>query len=94
MERLDSTRQGVPMFNGRGPQTLFEVLGNGRLVIEHHRGISCYAQEEIMVKTTFGHLLIRGKNLTLCCMRRDQLCILGQIDVLELKGSEACGSVE
>ena len=76
------------------PKTLLEVLGKNRLIIEHHRGISCYAPEEIWVKTTFGQLQIRGADLRLCCMSRQQLCILGRIDALELIGRESHGSVE
>ena len=77
-----------------GPKTLFEVLGNGRVVIEYHRGITCYTPEEIWVRTTFGQLQIQGKELSLCCMRREQLCIMGEIDALVLKGREMNGFVE
>lgn len=76
------------------PKTLMELLGNHRLVIEHHQGIRCYAPEEILVRTTFGMLLIQGSDLHLCCMSRQQLCIIGRIDVLTLTGREAHGSVE
>lgn len=76
------------------PKTLVELLGNHRLVIEHHQGIRCYAPEEILVKTTFGMLSIQGADLHLCCMSRQQLCIMGRIDVLTLIGRESHGSVE
>ena len=76
------------------PKTLLEMLGNNRLVIEHHKGIQCYGPEEIMVRTTFGQLQIRGRELSLCCMRREQLCIVGLIDALELMGRESHGPVE
>lgn len=90
MENAKSKRQR----HHRKPETLVEVLGKKRMVIEHHAGISCYASEEIVVRTTFGQLRIQGKELTLCCMRREQLCITGIFDSLELIGREKHGSVE
>lgn len=82
-------------FSGRyGPKTLLEVLGKRRLVVEHHRGICCYAPEEISIKTTYGLLRIQGRGLTLCCMSREQLCIMGTIDTLTLEGRESDGALE
>lgn len=76
------------------PQTLIEVLGKNRLVFEHHGGISCYTPEQIMVRTTYGYLTIKGKDMKLCCMSRQQLCIMGTIENLELIGGSENGPVE
>lgn len=78
----------------RRPKTLVELLGMGRLVVEHHRGILCYSPEEIRIRTTYGHLAIQGSSLTLCCIHRDQLCITGVINAMELHGRDGRGSVE
>lgn len=63
----------------RKPQTLAELLGDGRLLVEHHRGILSYGTEEILVGTTFGTLRVCGEGLRLCCMSREQLFIAGSI---------------
>lgn len=75
-------------------RTLVEIVGKERLVIEHHRGIQCYGTEEILVRTTFGQLRIAGAGMSLCCMSREQLCITGRIDLVELMGRAGCGSME
>ncbi len=70
------------------PQTLAELLGDGRLLVEHHRGILSYGTEEILVGTTFGYLRVCGEELRLCCMSREQLWIAGSIRTIH---SERCG---
>ena len=37
-----------------GSQTLVEILGTRRVLVEHHRGILAYEREEILVGATFG----------------------------------------
>ena len=70
------------------PRTLVEIVGNQRLLVEHHRGILGYGTEEILVGTGYGMLRITGSELRLCCMSRQQLFISGRIDavVLEERG--------
>lgn len=75
-------------------KTLMEILGKERVVIEHHRGIQCYGTDEILVRTTFGQLRISGSGLKLCCMSREQLCITGRVDAVELIGRMANGTLE
>lgn len=61
------------------PRTLLELYGAGRVLIEQHRGILGYSEEEIDVGATFGVLRIRGRGLRLCCMSRCQVVITGHI---------------
>ena len=70
------------------PRTLVEVIGKHRVLVEHHRGILGYGTEEILVGTGYGVLRIRGADLRLCCMSRQQLFISGRIDSLTLEGRE------
>lgn len=79
---------------GKPGRTLLEILGKERLVIERHRGIQCYGTEEILVRTSYGQLHISGSGLSLCCMSREQLCVTGRIDSVELIGRAGNGSVE
>ena len=64
---------------GLRPKTLVELYGNERVLIEEHRGILAYGDEEIRVGTSFGVAVIRGMELRLCCMSRSQLVIRGRI---------------
>lgn len=87
-------QQAQDAASGQSGRTLLEILEKKRLVIEHHRGIQCYGTEEILVRTSFGQLHISGGNLSLCCMSREQLCVTGRIDSVELIGRHDNGSVE
>lgn len=64
---------------GLRPRTLVELYGNERVLIEEHRGILSYGDEEIRVGTSFGAAVIQGSELRLCCMSRSQLVIRGRI---------------
>ena len=71
---------------GLRPRTLVELYGNGRVLIEEHRGILAYGDEEIRVGTTYGMAVIEGVELRLCCMSRSQLVIRGTLRCLRLEG--------
>lgn len=84
-EMTDAAREPARKMN----QTLIEVVGTGRVLIEHHRGILCYGTAEIIAGASFGRVHILGENLRLCCMSREQLFIAGRIQGIELE-REGC----
>ena len=84
--RLEQKRQSCQNRSMK-PQTLAELLGDGRLLVEHHRGILSYGTEEILVGTTFGALRVCGEGLRLCCMSREQLFIAGSIRLVRTERS-------
>ena len=72
---------------GLGPGvTLMEVLGTGRILVEHHRGILGYGTEQIHIGASFGIIVIEGLDLRLCCMSRSQLFVAGNIRCIRLEG--------
>lgn len=87
-------RQTTQASQNKGGRTLLEIVGKDRLVVEHHRGIQSYSTEEILIRASFGLLEIRGTGLRLCCMSREQLCVMGKIDRVELMGRGDIGAVE
>lgn len=87
-------QQAVESSPGKLGKTLLEILGKERLVIERHKGIHRYGTEQILVRSSFGYICITGAQLKLCCMTKEQLCITGKIDKIELIGGSADGSVE
>lgn len=67
-------------------RTLVEILGMDRVLVEQHRGIVGYGEEEILVNASFGLVRILGRELRLCCMSREQLVIRGRIGSVILEG--------
>lgn len=65
-------------------QPVIELAGENRVLIEHHRGVTCYGPDEIRVKVCYGQVSIRGNALELRCMTRGQLVISGQIHCVTL----------
>ena len=74
--------------NMDGSQTLVEILGTRRVLVERHRGILAYGKEEILVGASFGRIRVTGAELSLCCMSREQLFISGKIGQVSLEARE------
>lgn len=78
LERLSMQDEALPA------QTLVELLGDRRVLIEHHRGITEYSRDRIQVRVKYGIVCIVGEHLELCKMTGDLLVIAGRIDSLAL----------
>lgn len=65
-------------------QPLVEILGEKRILIEHHGGVTEYSREKIQIKMRYGCLCICGSSLELARMNADQLIISGRIDSLSI----------
>ena len=61
-------------------QSILELMGENRVLMEGHRGVIHYSREKISVKVPYGALTICGCGLELTHMTRDQLVIWGRID--------------
>lgn len=88
-ERMkEQTVQGL----GDAPfQTVIEITGANRVLIENHRGVITYGREKIIVKVKFGSVAVCGCNLDMTCVSKDQVVIFGQIQCISLhrKGQES-----
>ena len=60
-------------------QPLVEIVGDRRVLIEHHHGVKEYGPEKICVRVNYGSIQVCGNNLHLRCMTRSQLVISGCI---------------
>lgn len=60
-------------------QTVVEVVGDSRVLIEHHSGVTEYGREKICVRVRYGKVEICGCGLELARMTKDQLVITGRI---------------
>lgn len=67
---------------------LVEISGQSRVLIENHRGVSGYGREQIRIRVQYGEISVRGCNLELARMSREQLVITGRIDCVSLHRRE------
>ena len=67
-----------------------ELWGDGRVLIENHRGITQYSREEIQVKVSYGELTICGSSMELTMMTGEQLLITGKIDEIKVTRRRKC----
>jgi len=63
---------------------LVELLGKQRVLIENHCGVLQYCPNEIVIKVSYGPLIICGCGLRLSLMTRQQLIVTGQIQQIQL----------
>ncbi len=66
-------------------QLLVELIGDSRVLIENHCGVTAYGRNEICVKTNCGLIHICGEGLELARMSKEQLVILGNIFGIKLQ---------
>ncbi|NLC11386.1 MAG: sporulation protein YqfC [Firmicutes bacterium] len=60
------------------------LVGNTQLLVENHRGIIEYTQEKIRISAHPGEIIIKGQNLTIKNLHREELFVEGEINALEL----------
>ena len=77
-DRADLGEEPIP------GQSIVEVAGDRRVLIENHCGVKEYSREKIGVKVSFGQINICGAGLELRHMTRQQLVISGRIDCVAL----------
>lgn len=65
-------------------QPLVELLGDRRVLVEHHCGVTLYAPDEICVRMKYGVLQICGCSLELTQMTNQQLVVSGRVDGIKI----------
>ena len=60
-------------------QPLVEISGNGRVLIENHKGIISYNCEELCIRVQYGYIIISGEKLYLAEIQKDRVVIVGKI---------------
>ena len=61
------------------------LLGDETLSVEQHQGIYACTEQEIILKTLCGHLVITGEKLSLSRYDRDGLVVFGRIEKLSYR---------
>ncbi len=63
-------------------QSIVELAGNSRVLIEHHCGVREYSREVIGIKVKHGVVCVSGSDLELTHMTKEQLIIRGRIEAI------------
>lgn len=69
-------------------ETVVEIAGTRRVLIENHLGVSGYCEDRVIVHVKFGWICVSGSCLELLHMTKEQLVIRGNIDGITLKKRE------
>ena len=64
---------------------IVEICGNGRVLIENHRGIIKYECHDILVKIKCGCICVSGRELQIDRMSKNRLLITGRIHGVTLQ---------
>lgn len=67
-------------------EPVVEIVGQRRLLIEHHHGVLGYSLEEVCVRVEFGSIRILGCDLRIMQLSKEQLVICGRIDAVQMFG--------
>lgn len=65
-------------------QSLVELAGDRRVLIENHQGITEYSRCRIGATVSFGRVLVCGEDLELARMTQRQLVITGRVEGVTL----------
>lgn len=65
-------------------ETVIELIGEGRVLIEGHRGVSAYSDEKVLVKMNRKIAVICGCNLKLTQMNESKLVIIGSVSAIQI----------
>lgn len=69
-------------------ETVVEIIGTRRVLIENHLGVSGYSNTQVLVHVKFGWICISGCDLELLNMTKTQLVIRGRIEGVRLQGRD------
>ena len=83
-ERVEAIADGMelPAEAALGELKL-SMVGQGRALVEHHRGVLSFESSCVSVAAKRGRLIFRGDGLYLAAMSAEWLVICGKIQVVE-----------
>lgn len=63
---------------------LVELSGDDRILIENHKCVVGYREDEILVRVSYGSIRFCGTGMVLACAKKEQLIIHGKINSITL----------
>ena len=88
MRQCESSRAGK-MGGGRFVSyqlPLVEICDRKRVLVENYIGILAYGAREIMIRVSFGYILIQGNRMKIRKICKEKLVISGEVDAVILQG--------
>lgn len=64
---------------------LIEILGDHRVLVENHRGLVGYTDDQIIIRVNNGYVFVKGISLKLRLMSKEKLVICGKIHAVQLQ---------
>ncbi len=83
LDHTDLAEESIP------GKPIVEVLGDRRILVENHCGITEYGFERICIRVCYGTICIAGSNLRLRQVTNRKLLIVGTIKGIELQRRKA-----
>lgn len=77
-DRAELETEPIPL------QTIIEIAGDRRLLIENHGGVKAYGSNRILVNVRYGAICACGSELEIIRMSKTKLIIRGRIDSVSL----------
>lgn len=65
-----------------------ELTGFTEFSLEPHKGLLEYADHEIILDSSAGHICVRGSGLTIKLMNRARITVAGRLTAVELLGGD------
>lgn len=63
-------------------ESIVELVGDRRIIVENHRGVTEYSHERISIRLRRGILTVGGAGLELTRMTKDLLVIAGTVNCI------------
>lgn len=70
-------------------ETIITLTGKNQAVIENYRSLLRYTEEEIVILTYRGIVVVRGKKLVIPCYTAEEMMIRGRFSEVILEQQEA-----
>ena len=78
VERAELMQSSIP------GQSVVEIAGDRRVLVENHLGVKGYEREKIVIKVKYGTVSVVGDSLEMIRLTKEQLVISGRIDSVQL----------
>lgn len=79
IEQADLMEESAP------GDSIVELVGDRRVLVENHRGVTEYGDQRICVRLRYGMLTVSGCSLVLARMSKELLIITGKVDGMILQ---------
>jgi len=64
------------------------LIGQVQLTVENHAGIRFFSSEVVGIRTATGVVRVRGEDLRICSLQRQEVRVTGTVHAVDFLGSE------